>query len=184
MNEVLKTIKERYSCRDFEDTPLTDGQITAIAEAAAAAPSAMNRQPWRVVIITDKDFIEELDAEGMRILAGEDASGYERIKSRGDRMFYNAPCLIVVAVDGSEYAATDCGILSQNIVLAAGSLGLGSVICGMAELSFTGSRGEEFKQRMRFPAGYQFGLGVLVGTAKSKKPPHQLDMGKITYIRG
>ena len=183
MNETLKTIMERYSCRDFADTPLKEEQIKAIAEAAAASPSARNRQPWHIIMVTDKVLIDELDAEGMCILAAaEDKSVYELFMSRGGKMFYNAPCMVMVASDGSEWAAMDCGILSQNVSLAAHSLGLGSVICGMARIPLVGPRGDEWKQRLRFPDGYGFGIAVLVGTAKSEKAPHELDIGKVTFI--
>jgi nitroreductase len=183
MNETLKTIAERYSCRDFANTALTDAQIKAIVEAALASPSTMNRQPWHIIVVTDKSLIEELDAEGMNILAAaEDKSGYERIKSRGGKMLYNAPCVFMVASDGSGSAAMDCGILSQSVALAAHSLGLGNVICGMAGIPLAGSRGDEFKKRLRFPNGYGFGIAILVGTAKSGKAPHELDMGKVTYL--
>jgi len=184
MNEVLKAIAERYSCRDFADTPLTDVQIETIIEAALAAPSAVNRQPWQVIAVTDKALIDELDAEGMSIIAAaEDKTVYERMMSRGGRMFYNVPCMFVVASDGSSYAAMDGGILSQNIALAAHALGLGNVICGMAGIPFRGPRGDEFKKRLQFPAGYEFGIAILVGTAKSGKKPHELDREKITYIK-
>ena len=184
MNETLKTIMERHSCRDFTDTPLTDVQIKTIAEAATASPSARNRQPWHVIIVTDKALIDELDAEAMNILAAaEDKSAYERFKSRGGKMFYNAPSMMMVASDGSEWAAMDCGILSQNVALAAHSLGLGSVICGMARIPLAGPRGDEWKKRLRFPDGYGFGIAVSVGTAKSGKTPHELDMGKVTFIQ-
>jgi len=183
MNETLKTIAGRYSCRDFTGAPLAGDQIHAIANAAAAAPSAMNRQPWHVIVVTDKALIDELDDEGMRILAAaEDKSGYERILSRGGKVFYNAPCMVMVASDGSDYAAMDCGILSQNVALAAHSLGLGSVICGMAGIPLSGPRGDALKKRMKFPSGYGFGIAVLVGAAKSGKAPHELDMAKITYV--
>ena len=184
MNETLKTITERYSCRDFADTPLACDQVKAITGAALAAPSAMNRQPWHVIVITDKAFIEELDAEGMSLLAAaEDKSGYERIMSRGGKMYYNTPCMIVVASDGSPYASMDCGILSQNLALAAHSLGLGSVICGMAGIPLSGPHGAALKERMQFPKGYEFGIAVLVGTPKSGKAPHDLDENKVTYMK-
>ena len=183
MNETLKTIAERYSCRDFADTPPTCDQIKAIVDAALAAPSAVNRQPWHVIVITDKTMIETMDAESMNILAAaEDKSGYERIKSRGGKVFYNAPCMIMIASDGSSYASMDCGILSQNVALAAHSLGLGSVICGMAGIPLSGPRGDDFKKRMQFPEGYGFGIAILVGMAKSRKAPHDLDLNKVTYI--
>ena len=184
MNETLKTIAERYSCRDFADAPLTDTQINAIVDAALAAPSAVNRQPWHVIVITDKVQIDEMDAESMRILAAaEDKSTYERMMSRGGKIFYNAPCMFMVASDGSDYAAMDCGILSQNIALAAHSLGLGNVICGMARIPLNSPRGDEFKKRMQFPEGYAFGIAILVGTAKSGKAPHELDSNKVAYIK-
>ena len=185
MNETLKTIAERYSCRDFTDTPLTDAQIKAIVEAAIAAPSAMNRQPWHVIIITDKALIDEMDAEGMYILSvAEDKSGYERIMSRGGKVFYNAPCMFMAVINSSDYAVIDCGILSQNIAIAAHSLGLGNVICTMARIPLSGSRGDEFKKRLKFPDNYEFGMAVLVGNAKTTNEPHELDFTKVTYISG
>ena len=184
MNETLKAIAERYSCRDFADTPLTDEQIKAIVDTALAAPSAMNRQPWHVIMVTDKALVDEIDNEGMSTLAAaEDKSAYERILSRGGKLFYNAPCMVMIASDGSHYAPMDCGIVSENVALAAHALGLGSVICGMAGIPLTGPRGDEFKERMQFPDGYSFGIAVLIGIANSGKEPHEHDMGKVTYIR-
>ena len=185
MNEVLKTIAGRYSCRDFADTPLTDEQVKAIAEAALAAPSARNAMPWHVIVVTDKALITDLDKEGVKILTtGDDPLGYgSRLKEEGGNLFYNAPCMVLIAKDGSPYAANDCGIVSQNITLAAHSLGLGSVIVGLAGVPFGGPRGEEFKKLLKFPEGYSFAISVLVGTPKSGKDPHELDMSKVTYIK-
>jgi len=180
MNETLKTIAARYSCRDFADTALTDEQIKAIVQAALASPSAMNRQPWQIIVITDKALIEELDSEGMKVMASwEDKSAYERISSRGGKMFYNAPCMVMIASPGAD---VDCGIVSQNISLAAHSLGLGSVICAMAGIPLSGPRADELKKRLKFPDGCKFGMAVLVGTAKSGKTPHELDMSKVTFV--
>jgi nitroreductase len=77
----------------------------------------------------------------------------------------------------------DCGILSQNITLAAHSLGLGSVICGMAAIPFRGPRSDEFKKRLQFPDGYNFSISVLAGMPKSGKAPHELESNKVTYIK-
>jgi len=182
MNDTLKTIAQRYSCRDFLDTPLACDQIKAIVDAALAAPSGLNRQPWHIIVVTDKSLIDEMDAECMSILAAaEDKSMYERILSRGGKVYYNAPCMIMVASDGSDYATMDCGILSQNVSLAAHSLGFGSVICAMAGIPLNGPRGDELKSRMQFPQDYVFGIAILVGMAKSGKAPHELDQSKVTY---
>ena len=183
MNDTLKCIAERYSCRDFVDTPLTDAQVKAIVEAALASPSAMNRQPWHVIMITDKSLIDEMDSAALDVLAAEeDKSAYERTMSRGGKLFYNAPCMVMVASDGSDFGPMDSGILSENVSLAAHSLGLGNVICGMARFPFMGPRGDELLKRIKFPEGYEFGMAILIGTAKSGKAPHELDYNKVTYI--
>jgi len=183
MNETLKNIAERYSCRDFADTPLTDAQVYELVGAALAAPSAMNRQPWRLYVVTDKALIDELDDEGMALLAAEeDKAAYERMMSRGGKMFYDAPCLFVIASDGSTYSALDSGIMCQNIALAAQALGLGSCIVGMLRVPLSGPRGAEFKERLKFGDGYDFSIGILVGRAQSGKEPHELDRGKVTFV--
>jgi nitroreductase len=181
MNEVLKAIAGRYSCRDFADTPLTQAQVKALVDAALAAPSAMNRQPWHVIMVTDKALIDDMDAAGMEVIA-ENKEWHDRIMERGGKIFYNAPCMMMIARDGSDWGTLDAGILCQNVALAAHSMGLGNVICGMANIPLTGPRGDEFKQRMKFPEGYSFAIAVLVGTANSGKEPHELDAEKVTYI--
>ena len=183
MNETLKNIAERYSCRDFADTPLTDEQLKALVDAALAAPSAMNRQPWHLVVLNDKAFVDELDADGMGILASyEDQTAYERMMGRGGKLYYNAPCLMFILSDDSPYGTLDSGIMCQNIVLAAESLGLGTCIVGMAGVPLNGPRGDEFKKRLKLPEGYSFAIGVLVGNIVSGKVPHDLDRSKVTFV--
>jgi len=181
MNEVIKAITERYSCRDFSPEALSKEQVETLVRAALAAPSAMNLQPWHIIAVTDKALIEEMDAVAMEHIK-KDEEWYKRMKERGGKVFYNAPCIIFIASDGSNYATLDCGIVSQNIALAAHSLGLGSVICGMARIPLGSEKGEEFTRRLQFPEGYSFGMSVCVGKAQSGKAPHELDMTKITYI--
>ena len=183
MNEVLKAIAERNSCRNFSPAPLCDGQIDALVKAALAAPSGMNLQPWHVIVVTDKPLLEEIDQYAMEVLRAQNETAYRRMMDRGGTVFYNAPCLIVVA-KAHENANMDCGIMSQNIALAAHSLGLGNVICGIAAMAFTGEKGAEFAKRIQMPEGYSFGVSVCVGNAISGKEPHELDMKKVTYVKG
>ena len=97
-------------------------------------------------------------------------------------MFYSAPCMVLVLSEGSEWSAIDCGILCQNITLAAHSIGLGSCIVGMARVPIGGPRGEEFKKHLKFPEGFELCIGVLVGTPNKGKEPHEHDISKVTFI--
>ena len=183
MNETIKTIMERNSCRDFTGAPLTDEQLKTIVDAALAAPSAMNRQPWNLIVVKDKALVDELDAAGMdSIMANGDKATQDRMRDRGGKLYYNAPCLIYILSDGSAWGMLDSGILCENVAIAAQALGLSSCIVGMANMPLTGPRGEEFKKRLGFPEGYVFAIGILVGAPKTGKTPHELDYGKVKYV--
>ena len=183
MNETLKNIAERYTCRDFKDTPLTKQQQSEIVKAALSAPSAMNLQPWHIIMVTGKALVDELDAEGMNILSThEDQSMFERMMSRGGKLFYNAPSLAIVLSDGSQWGTLDCGILCQNIVLAAQSLGLGTCIVGMARIPLEGPNADGYKKRLSFPEGYSFAIGVLIGEINSGKEPHEHNESKVSFV--
>jgi len=184
MNETLKNIYERYTCRNFKDTPLSEEVIEHLVKAALSAPSARNLQPWHVIMVTDKALIEELDAEGMDIISkDEDKTTYTFMMERGGKLFYNAPCLAIVLSDGSKWGTLDSGILCQNIVLAAESLGLGTCIVGMAGVPLGGPNGADYKKRLGFPEGHEFAIGVLVGEIISGKEPHELDRTKVSYVK-
>ena len=179
MNEVLRAIMERYSCRDFLPDALTGEQVDILIDAALASPSALNLQPWHIIAVTDKALIEAMDEHAM---SDENMPYYERIKERGGKIFYDAPCAIVIAIDDTERAPLDAGIVSQNICLAAHSLGLGSCICGLMRLSLEGEKGKDFIRKLKFPEGMKFGMSVLVGKVKTPKAPHELDKSKVTYV--
>ncbi|MDR1906348.1 MAG: nitroreductase family protein [Clostridiales bacterium] len=187
MNETLRVITERFSCRDFADRRRPeDEDIKQIAEAAVKAPSGMNRQLWRVIVIKNKALIDEMDREGMGVLKEmPDKSLFERIKSRGGRLFYNAPVMIVLAVKRADPPGAeliDLGIAAQNIVLAATSLGLSSLHCGLIGFVFAGEKGGYYKKLLGFHEGYECGMSVLLGYAKCPVAPHEPDFKKISYI--
>ena len=186
MNETLKTIEERFSCRSFSEKRPEDEKLTAIVQAAIQAPSGMNRQGWQVILLKNKALIDEMNEEGLKILSSmEDQSMYERILSRGGQLLYNASCMIVLAVKESYPKGAeliDLGILAQNIVLAATSLGVDNLHCGFVGMAFAGEKAAYFKQALQFPEGYECGMGVLLGYAKEASQPHEPNQEKITVI--
>jgi nitroreductase len=111
---------------------------------------------------------------------------YERIMSRGGKVFYDAPCHIIVPVSKAEPAGAelfDCGIVAQNIALAATSLGINSLICGLIAFAFVGEKREYFAKRLGFPDGFEVGISVLLGyAAEPSGKPHELDFGKILSV--
>lgn len=185
--DTIETIRTRYSCRAFSAKMPSDADLQVIATAAVASPSGMNRQLWRIIVVKNKELLADLETEGMKNLAAlPDRSAYDRIMSRGGKLYYNAPCMIVVPIENTEPGGADlfdCGIVSENIALAATSLGIDNLICGLAAFSFAGEKGAEFKRRLGFPDGYEIGIAVLLGYAANPGgAPHEPDLGKITVI--
>lgn len=181
MNETLKAIKERYSCRNYSDKQVDKSLLQSIAEAAVQSPSAMNGQPWEVVVVTDQELIREMDEEGLRILAGwEDKSMYEVIKERNGAICCGAPCVMMIPI--KKGASMDCGIVCQSITIAAASLGIQSLVCWQAGIALSDEKGAEFMKRMDFPQDYEFGIAVLIGYEKSKGTPHNPDLSKIKFV--
>lgn len=185
MNQTLQSIKKRYSCRSFTGVIPEDEKIQAIVQAAIQSPSARNKSPWQIIVVRNKELINEMEAEGTRMLGviPEYKSFYDMLQERGSKLYYNAPCMIIIPKDkNNSYSSLDCGIVSQTIAVAAQSLGIASCICGFAEAAFSGERGAYFKERLNFPEGYEFGIAVLLGNAEVVKDPHETQQEKITFI--
>jgi len=187
MNEILRIIQSRFSCRSFSDRAPSDAELLAIASAGLAAPSGMNRQPWFLSVVKNRALISEMEQEGLlAIAAGEGLSIYKTLAARWGKLFFDAPCMIMIAVKEADYPKgahlIDLGIVAQNIVLAAASLGIDNMHCGLAAFCFAGGKSAEFKTRLGFPEGYEPGYAVLLGYAKETRTPHAANPGKMTVI--
>ncbi|MDR1712158.1 MAG: nitroreductase family protein [Propionibacteriaceae bacterium] len=183
--DTLEAIRTRYACRNFDGNPIPADTLRAIAEAGLAAPSAMNHQPWLLLVLKDKPLIEELDKAGMDILAATDPATHERMMGRGGRLFYGASGMIVILqkTGDTKFTELDCGIVTANLTLAARALGVDSVVCGFAGVVFEGDSGAANRERLGFPPGYDFALAVLFGySAGPAGQPHAIDPSKIIEI--
>lgn len=181
-NAVLDAIHSRFSCRAFSDVPVTEEQLKTLTDAALASPSAMNRQPWHIVAVNNPALVREMDAALVEAYrqSGETAI-IERIASRGNTVLYGAPCVIYVALkEGGNIL--DIGIATQNMALAAASLGLNSCIIAMSRILFQGETAAEWNKRLQIPDGYEYGITIAIGTAKAEGKPHELDTSKVTVL--
>lgn len=125
-NPAIDNIMTRTSVRAYTSQPVEDEKVEAIIRAAMAAPSAGNKQPWRFVVITDRDKLQQI-ADSLHTM----------------RMAKDAALAIVVCGDmtatfpeeGLDYWVEDTSAATENLLLAAHSLGLGAVWCGVYPLS-------------------------------------------------
>ena len=112
---VLDNIHARKSVRSYTDEPVTPEQVETLLRAAMAAPSGKNVQPWRFVVVTQPETKQKL------------AVGF-------NKMIAKAPVAIVICglttnpsgIANNNWTA-DCAAATENLLLAAESLGLGAV---------------------------------------------------------
>lgn len=186
MNETIKSIMQRVSVRKFTADPVKPEDQKAILDAGLAAPSAANRQPWKFLVYGDKAGILEMEKHLVdKAMDGGDETAIQRLRERDYKIFFDAPMLVFVVskLDG-HFDMMDCGIAVENMVIAAQSLGYGSIILGGARAAFLGEKKQHFEQLLEFPEGYGFAAGVAIGVADAAalKAPHELDRSKISYL--
>ena len=117
MNEVIKNIKTRRSIRKFKPDMPSKELIDAVIEAGLYAPSGMNRQGAIILAVTNKEMRDKLAADNGRIMGRE-----------GSDPFYGAPVILIVLGDKSmPLGRYDGSLVMGNMMLAAHSLGLGSI---------------------------------------------------------
>ena len=121
-NQVINNIMTRVSVREFTGEKISDAQIDTLLRAAMAAPSAINKQPWAFIVVTDDDLIAKL---------GE-ALPYSRCSN-------HPACAIIPCGDLSKaiegemgaFWINDVSAATENLLLAAHSMGLGAVWTGL-----------------------------------------------------
>lgn len=122
MNPTLETILTRSSVRAYTSQPVEEEKIELMLRAAMAAPTAVNKQPWAFIVVDDRAVLDSLAA-----------------RLPFARMAAKAPLAIVVCGDldkaltevDRNYWVQDCSAATENLLLAAHSLGLGAVWTGV-----------------------------------------------------
>ena len=175
MNEVLKTIRDRRSTRGFSDVQLTEEQLQALINAAVESPTARNTQMWHFSFVQNKAVLDELRAYMAQQIG----------KPEYD-VFYGAPTVAFISRPqecANRFVDVDCGIACENIVLAAHSMGLGSVIIGMVMDAFLSEKGAEYNKAVGIPEGHRFSIAIALGNNTVTKEAHPVGEDKISIIR-
>lgn len=120
LNPILSSIMTRASIRKYTDQPISKADIETLLRAGMAAPTAVNKQPWHFVAVTDKAKLKELSG------------------GRGGMLEQCALAIVVcgnmdkaLSGKGQAYWIQDCSAATENILLAAHALGLGAVWTGV-----------------------------------------------------
>lgn len=174
---VVKTIMERRSIRKYKPQPVEREKMQTIVECGVNAPNAMNRQPWEVRVVDNPDFINgvtELYKKEQPKVAED---------SNFKNMFRNAPTVVFIGRDvQSGSAEFDCGLLSENMMLAAQSMGIGSCCLGSPAAFMRSPAAAEYLKKLGFSEGYELLYCIAFGYPDEAPAAKPRDLTKIKFV--
>ena len=184
MNETLQAIAKRYTCRAYDGAPVDKDTLEAIAMAGAQAPTAVNGQRFRIIMVSDKALVDEMEKVALAYLQEHDPEASQRAASRGGKVFYDASAMMIVLIshEGRWSPELDAGIVVENMAIAATALGVASGINAMAYASLAGDGGSGLRARLQVPEGFEFAIALLLGYAKEAGQAHEPATDKIIRV--
>jgi nitroreductase len=172
--ELLEAIYSRRATRSFLPEPVANETVRRLLDVAVQAPSAINAQPWRFVVIQDSDRLERYSERAKALLlqrmSGDDKSRQyaDRLSSREFNIFYDASTLVVICGPANgAHAQADCWLAAQNLQLAAWALGLGTCCVGLAIPALNDSA---VRIELELPHELAAIAPIVVGTPRSSPP--------------
>lgn len=185
-NETLKTIKQRRSIRSYKDQQIKDEELQAILEAGQYAPNAGD-QPWHFTAVQNKELLDKLNRSAKEAAKQMD---FEHLRALGNNeefnCLYGAPTLIIIS-GNTQFPIpleADCAAATQNLLIAAESMGVGSCWIFFVLLAFDSPQGSELLKEIKMPEGYKQYYAAVFGYKKADTfnvPDRKPDL--VTYIR-
>lgn len=163
MNETIKNLIERRSCRRYKDEQIKDEELALILKAGEYAPTGMGLQSPKMIVLQNKEIIQGLSKINAKVM-GKDIDP-----------FYSAPTVIVVLADKTKHTYIEDGsLVLGNLMNAANSLGIGSCWINRAKEEFETVEGKELLKEWNVSEDY-VGIGHCIlgypeGTLLEPKP--------------
>ena len=152
MNETLKTLIERRSIKKYLSKPVEQELIDLVVKTGTYAPTGRNRQPVKILVITDGQVRDELRKLNAQIMGMDESFD----------PFYNAPVVLVVLADPSVNTYLyDGSLVMGNMMNAAHSLGLGACWIHRAKEEFQTEYGKNLLKSLGIHGEWE-GIGHCV----------------------
>ena len=185
MRSTLDVIKERRSIRKFKPEQIKEEELQAIIEAGLYAPSAINKQSWNFTGIQNKEILDELNVATKNVAKNLENEMLRKMGSNEKyNCFYHAPTVILVSgKDNERSKVIDCSAATQNMLLAAEALNIGSCWVELVSLAFVGPQAQELREKLNLPEGYTPLYSVLLGYKDMEGKAAPRKENTVQYIR-
>ena len=149
MNETLKVLETRRSCRSFRPDMISGEDLKAIIRAGTYAATGMGKQSPIIIAVTDKALRDEVSDQNRRI------GGWDE----GFDPFYGAPVILIVLADKNiPTHVYDGSLVMGNLMNAAASLGIDSIWIHRAKEEFESEFGKDILKKLGIEGDYE-GIG-------------------------
>lgn len=178
---VDNVIMSRRSIRNYKQIPVSRDTMQVILKAGINAPNGQNRQSWEIRVVDNPDTMSEIKAAM--------SAANPDVPMAGDS-FRNAPVMAFIAADTSyDFSLLDCGMLSENMVLSAWSMGVGSICLGSPVRFLDGSESirsnpeiRKVMDKLGFSEGFQLVLCVGFGYPLESPDAKPRDESKFKFV--
>lgn len=176
-NQVVETIMTRRSVRQYKPQAVEREKMQTIVECGINAPNAMNKQPWEVRVVDNADYIDGVTELYKK--ANPKAAEDPAFKN----MFRNAPTVVFIGHDTkSESSPFDCGLLAENMMISAWSMGIGSCCLGSPARFMKTPEAAEYLQKLGFSEGYELLYCIGFGYPDEAPAAKPREAAKVKFV--
>ena len=177
-NTVIETIMTRRSVRKYQPQAVNRDTMQIIVECGINAPNAINRQAWEIRVVDNPEVIKKLTDLYVK------DNPKEAENPSFINMFRNAPTVAFIANDTTfAYSPVDCGLMAENMILSAWSMGIGSCcLGGPARFMKSNPEANKYLQEMGFSENYDLLLCIGFGYPAETPKAKPRDAAKVKFM--
>lgn len=177
-NQVIETIMARRSVRKYLPQPVNRDTMQVILDCGINAPNGQNKQSWAIRVVDNPEFINGLT----EVYKKANPKVAEDPNFRN--MFRNAPTVVFIANDTAyDFSQVDCGLLGENMILSAWSMGIGSCcLGGPIRFMKTDPGAAEYLKRLNIPEGYDLLYCIAFGYPDESPAAKPRDASKVMFV--
>lgn len=177
-NAVIETIMSRRSIRKYKPQAVNRDTMQVILNCGINAPSGQNKQSWEIRVVDNPEFINGITEVYKK--ENPNAASDPDFKN----MFRNASTVVFIANDPSyDLSQIDCGLLGENMILSAWSMGIGSCCLGGPTRFMTSTpAAAEYLKQLDIPEGYQLLYCIAFGYPDEAPAARPRNAAKIKFI--
>lgn len=174
---VVETIMTRRSVRQYQPAAVGRDTMETILKCGINAPNGMNRQSWEIRAVDSPEFINGITE--LYVKANPKAAQDPSFRN----MFRNAPTVVFIAHDPAyDMSAIDCGLLGENMILSAWSMGIGSCCLGGPVRFMKSPEAAEYLKKLNFSEGYELLYCIGFGYPAETPAAKDRDASKIQFV--